>query len=316
MKSYPEIFQKFYLEPLALEAGAMFTCHQYLYPRLTGQIHDNVFETEAAQKNQAPPASNRMPGAMAHMRRQLAAPEMQSSGPFSPPVVIDARYYWSADDREDTAVIPLVGMISKGAGPFAEMCMGAMNPDRISHALDQAMAAKEVKNIVLDVNSPGGRVTYIPELAAKIKQAADTRGKTLYAFSDQTTASAATWLATQVNEMIITPSASVGSIGTYLAFLNPKIAMQMQGYALELFSKGTHKALGMPGRDLTQADREYLQAGVDKVNAQFVEAVKTARPKASEESLRDAKMYDGRDAVRHGLADGIVGSWDEFLSLL
>jgi len=316
MKSYPEIFQRFYFEPLAMEEGAMFACHQFLYPRLTGKINDPVFESEAAQRNEAPPASNRLGGTMAHMRRQMAAPEMQSSGPFSPPVIVDARYYWSAEGRSDTAVIPVVGMLSKGAGPFAESCMGALNPDRIAYALDQAMAAKEVKNIVLDVNSPGGRVTYIPELAAKIKEAADTRGKTLYAFSDQTIASAATWIASQANEVIITTSAAVGSIGTYLAFLNPKVAMQMQGYSLELFSKGTHKALGMPGRDLTQADREYLQAGVDKVNAQFVEAVKTARPKASEESLRDAKMYDGKDAVKHGLADGIVGNWEEFLALL
>ena len=92
--------------------------------------------------------------------------------------------------------------------------------------------------------------------------------------------------------------------------------MQMQDYALEMFSKATHKGLGLPGRDLTQADREYLQSGVDRVNAEFVAAVKAGRPKVSEEALRDAKMYDGVAAVKQGLADGIVASWDEFLSLI
>jgi signal peptide peptidase SppA len=316
MKSYHEVSRAFYLEPLALAESAMLAVHQFLWPRITGKIHDPVFESEAAQKDQAPPASNRMSGALAHMRRQMAAPETQSSGPYSPPVIVDARYYWSAEGHQDTAVIPVVGMLSKCAGPFAESCMGAVNPDRISHALDQAMAAKEVKNIVIDANSPGGRVTYMPELAAKIKRAADTRGKTLYAFSDQTIASAMTWLASQVNEVIITPSASIGSIGTYLAFLNPKLAMSMQGYSLEFFGAGTHKGLGLPGKDLTQADREYLQTGVDKVNAQFTSAVKAARPKVTEEALRDAKMYDGKDAVKNGLVDGIAESWDEFLSLI
>jgi protease-4 len=316
MKSYPEISRAFYFEPLALEEGAMLNIHMYLWPRITGKIHDPVFESEAAQKDQAAPSSNRMPGGMAHMRRQMAMPEMQSNGPFSAPTILDSRYYWSADGRADVAVIPMYGVLAKGAGSFSEMCMGAVNPDRVAHALAQALAAKEVKTIVLDVGSPGGRVSFIPELAAQIKAAAQTRGKTLYAFSDQTIASAATWLASQCNECIITPSASVGSIGTYLAFLNPKVAMQMQGYSLELFSKGTHKALGLPGRDLTQADREYLQSTVDKVNAQFVGAVKASRPKASEEALRDAKMYDGPDAVKQGLADGIAASWDEFLSLI
>lgn len=316
MKSFPQIARAFYLEPLAIEEGAMMSIHQFLMPRITGKVVDNVFETEAAQRDQAPPASNRMGGSLAHMRRQMAAPEMQSNGPFSAPTILDSRYYWSADGKADTAVIPIVGTLVKGAGPFSESCMGAVNPDRIGYALDQAMSAKEVKKIVLDINSPGGRTTYIPELAAKVRQAATTRGKTVYAFSDQMIASAATWIGSQANEVIITSSASVGSIGTYLAFLNPKIAMQMAGYSLELFKQGTHKALGMPGQDLTQEDRAYLQSTVDKINAQFVSAVKAGRPKASEEALRDAKMYDGADAIKQGLADGVVGSWEEFLSLL
>lgn len=317
MKSYPEIFRAFYCEPLALEEQAMLSVHHYLWPRVSGKVHDVTFETEAAQKDQgAAPASNRMSGTAAHMRRQMAGPEMQSNGPFAAPTILDSRYYWSADGRSDVAVIPLTGMLVKGAGGFAESCMGAVNPDRITHALHQAVAAKEVKTIVLDVNSPGGRVTAIPELGAQVRAATQQRGKTVYAFSDQMIASAAEWLCSQADEVIITPSASIGSIGTYLAFLNPKVAMQMQGYSLEMFSRGTHKGIGLPGRDLSQADREYLQATVDSVNAQFVGAVKSARPRASEEALRDAKMYDGHDAVKHGLADGVAASWDEFLSLL
>jgi ClpP class serine protease len=54
---------------------------------------------------------------------------------------------------------------------------------------------------------------------------------------------------------------------------------------------------------------------VDKINAQFVAAVSAARPKVSEEALRDAKMYDGPDAVRQGLADGIANSWEDFISM-
>lgn len=316
MKSYPQIFRAFYGEPIALEEGMMLSIHGFLWPRFTGAVNDPVFSTEAAQKDQPAPASNRMGGGMAHMRRQMAAPEMVSNGPYSPPTIVDPRYYWSADGRADVAVIPVNGMLTKGAGTFSEMCMGAVNPDRISHALGQAIAAREVKTIVFDGNSPGGRTAFMPELAAQIREAAQTRGKTLYWFSDEMTASAAMWLASQCNECIITPSAQLGSIGTYLAFLNPKIAMQTAGYTLEMFSQGTHKGIGLPGRDLSQADRAYLQAIVDKANAGFLADVKLGRPKASEEALRDAKVYDGPDAVKHGLADGLATSWDDFLSLL
>jgi protease-4 len=114
----------------------------------------------------------------------------------------------------------------------------------------------------------------------------------------------------------LTGSASIGSIGTYLAFLNPAIAMKMQGYSMEIFSQGTHKGLGVPGREITQADRAYLQKTVDDLNAQFVAAVKSGRADVSEDAITSAKMYPGRDAVSQGLADGIVSGWDEMISLL
>lgn len=309
--SFPRIAQQFYFEPLVLEESAMLACHMYLWPRVTGKVQDSApfMEPRAAEPS---PTNVKRTGGAAHMRKTMAAPLQD----YWTGQVLDANYYWNVDGKPGVAVIPIYGMISKGASPFAESCMGVVNPDRISHALQQAVSAKEVKQIVLDISSPGGRTTYTPEMSAQIKAAANTRGKTVYAFTDTMIASAAEWMASQANEVIMTASSQIGSIGTYLAFLNPKVAMQTQGYSLELFSKGTHKGLGLPGRDLTQADREYLQFTVDKLNTEFVSNVKAGRPKASEEALRDAKMYDGPDAIKHGLADGIVSSWEEFISLL
>lgn len=308
--NFPQIAKAFYLEPLALEESTMMACHMYLWPRITGQVNDSAPFVEAKEKEQATGA--KYGGSMAHMRRLRAEPLMDYS--TWPATMIDPNYFWTVEGKPGVAVIPLNGMIMKGAGPFQESCMGVVNPDRISHALQQAMETPRIKQIVLDIGSPGGRVTYTPELAGQVKGAA--KKKTLYAFTDTMIASAAEWLASQANEVIMTNSAQIGSIGTYLAFLNPKVAMQTQGYSLELFSKGTHKGLGLPGRDLSQADREYLQGTVDKLNIEFVDAVKAGRPAVSEEAVRDAKMYDGRDAVAHGLADGLVSSWEEFIGLL
>jgi signal peptide peptidase SppA len=303
----PHLARAFYFEPLALEEAAMMTCHMMLWPRVAGgKAGDLVIEAAAE------PGNVKFKGGGAHLRRQMAAPEMD----WYTGETLNEAYYWSVAGKPGVAVIPLSGMIMKGAGPFMESCMGAVNPDRISHALAQAMAAPEIKQIVLDVGSPGGRVTYIPELAAQVRAAAQTKGKTVWAFTDTMIASAATWIASQANEIVMTPSAQIGSIGTYLAFLNPKVAMQMQGYSLELFKQGTHKAIGLPGRDLTKEDREYLQEGVDKINAQFVAAVQAGRPGVSAEAVRDAKMYDAAEAIKHGLADGLVGSWEEFTALL
>jgi len=305
----------FYAEPLALELSTMWTIHSWLWPRVTGQVIDplSLQEPQAAEGKEKPIMQ---PGAGAHMRRQLAAPATTGGGWSGPLVVTDPRYYWTIDGRADTAVIPINGMIMKGAGGFQESCMGAVSTERISHAIGQAVAAKEIKNIVFDIGSPGGRTTFIAELSAQVKEATQVRGKTVYAFTDSMTASAAYWIASQADEIITTGSASIGSIGTYLAFLNEKVSMQMKGVQMEVFKQGTHKALGLPGMELTQDDRAYLQGMVNDINAQFVGAVKVGRSKVTEEAVTDAKVYPGAAAIKQGLADGLVASWDEFTTLL
>lgn len=311
--TYPHIARAFYLEPLALEEGMMLSINAWLWPRISGQV------TEALPTEAQMAAGESKPikgvGHQAHTRKTLAAPAGKWVSDYEYRIT-DERYYYTVDGKPDLAVIPVVGMLLKGAGSFQEMCMGVVNTDRISHALSQAMAAKDVKKIAFDFNTPGGKTTGIAELGAQIKAATETRGKTIYGFTDGIVASAGEWLASQCDEMIMTGSSAAGSIGTYLAFLNPKVAMQMQGYSLEFFGAGTHKGLGLPGKDLSQADREYLMQAVNKINDQFVATVKDGRPKASEEALRDAKMYDAEDAIKHGLADGIVSTWDEFVSLI
>lgn len=308
--SLPHIARRFYFEPIALEEAAMLSVHSYLWPRVTGQVAAETVIAAASDQN-----SIKSPWSP-HTRRSIAMPGMNNNGSADP------RYYWSIDGREDIAVIPVNGMIIKGATFLQEMCMGAVSTERISYALDQAMAAKEIKNIVFDMNTPGGVVTGIAELGAKVKAASAMRGKTVYAFTDGMSASAGYWIASQANEIHTTGSAQLGSIGTYLAFLNEKVSMQMKGVSLELFKAGTHKGLGLPGNELTQADRSYLQARVDDLNAQFTSAVKAARPKISEDALQDAAMYAGISSVAgassldHRLADGLHASWEDFISVI
>lgn len=308
----PHLSRAFYMEPIALEEGTMLSVHAWLWPRVTGQIESPLVISAAAAGS-----NSIIPEWSPHTRRTMLGPTRSENGN-----IIDPRYYWSVDDRPDIAVLPVSGMIMKGAGFFQEACMGAVSTERISYAVQQVAAAKEVKNVVFDVNSPGGVVTGVNELATQVRDLAAMRGKNVYVFADQMVASAAYWLASQADMIVTTPSAQVGSIGTYLAFLNEKVKMQTQGVNLELFKSGTHKGLGLPGGDITQENRAYLQARVDDLNTQFVAAVKAGRPKISAGGVTHAAMYSGvstvagASSINHGLADGIVANWDEFLKMI
>jgi ClpP class serine protease len=73
--------------------------------------------------------------------------------------------------------------------------------------------------------------------------------------------------------------------------------------------------MGLEGTSLTDEQRAYLQEGVDKNYAQFVSVVKANRKKVSADAL-SGKMFDAEDAIKLGLADGIINDLDSLISYL
>lgn len=292
---YPLLFQALYCEPIALEAGHFYSLHEFFMRRLED---GKPLEVEAAEK----------PGRYGHSRATLARPMIDAQGN------VDGRYYFTVEGRQDVAVIPWNGVMAKNAGILQEACMGMVSHDRIAYATRQAMAAPEIKSIVFDINSPGGQVAGTPELAALIRQAGQM--KATYAFTDYMIGSAAVYAGVQAREVYLTPSAKIGSIGTIIGVLDNSEQMKKDGLKMEYFYAGKHKAMGGMGRSLTQDDRDYLQKRTDEANAAFVAAVMQARPGVSKVALTEARMHEGIDAIKQGLADGLVSSWEEFVSLL
>src|SRR5690349_6563448 len=108
------------------------------------------------------------------------------------------------------AVVPIHGVIEHRSSWLMEI-LGGASVEGISAQLRAAVADPEVRAIVLDIDSPGGSVAGITELADEIRAARKT--KRVYALANTTAASAAYWLGSQAAAFYATPSAQVGSIG-------------------------------------------------------------------------------------------------------
>lgn len=295
----PLLFQAAFCEPVALEISTYYNLAAFLLPRMTGKASaSDLGEALAADK----------PHKYGHRRSAMASPAVNRDGS------VDGRYYNTLEGRSDVAIIPWSGMMIKSAGFFQEACMGAVSHERLAHAVAQAKADKEIQTVVFDINSPGGTVLGTQELAALVADL--SKSKMTYAFTDGVMASAAVHAGIAVGEVYLTPTAKIGSIGTMLGILDDSVRMQMEGLKIELFTAGVHKGIGTSGRALTNEDRAYLQSTVDQANAPFVSRVKQSRPKVKAEALTHAKVYTGPQAVEIGLADGLVSSWEEFISLI
>ena len=292
--SYPRIFDYVYLRPLCLSAERFASIHAFLKPRILGQVPLEVPSFE-------PKAGDLRPN-----RSMMTGRRNQFAGPRG-----DGRFY--DEPKQGVATIPIYGALAKNLSAWEEECGGGLDINRVEFALRQVLAAGDIHSVVLDIDSPGGSATGIPELAALVAQVA--RAKTVYAFSDSTIASAAYWLASQATEVYATGSSTIGSIGTYIAWLDPAIKMEMEGITLRLYKEGKHKGIGLPGRTMTKEDDEYLQSLVTEINDQFVGAVRAARPGVPDGAM-EGQTFTGRRAIDAGLIDGLVESFDELLAAI
>ena len=178
--------------------------------------------------------------------------------------------------------------------------------------LDFLMSRPEIDTVVLGIHSPGGLVTGTAELASKIREVSAS-GRRVIAWVDWLGASAAYWVAAAADRVWMLPSGRVGSIGAVIALYDYAKAFEKAGVTLEGFtSDADGKLRGALGRAMTEEDRAYFQASVDKAGARFREAV-TARRGALPAEAFSGDTWDGEDALRLGLVDGLAMTLGEVL---
>lgn len=203
---------------------------------------------------------------------------------------------------DGVAVIPIAGVISHGVTPLDKI-FGMADVQEISDWIAEAEADPTVKSILLDINSPGGSVTGVPELGAQVA----ALSKPSVAFTNSQMASAAYWIGSQARRVVATPSASVGSVGVYMAFNDLSALYAQMGVRVDIIKSGEHKAAGYPGTALTEKQREGLQAQVTALHEQFKAAVTSRRTGAKAADMEGQSFY-GADAAARGLVTAIVPS--------
>lgn len=199
------------------------------------------------------------------------------------------------------AVIPIQGVIGKRLSAM-EMACGGADVDAIAAAFDAANADANVSKIVLHIDSPGGTVTGVPELARHIY---DSKTKPVEAVSDTLIGSAAYYIASAADSITVTPTAEVGSVGVVLG-VRESTGQAQDGKRLRVFRSGADKMMGTDA-PLTEEQAKALQERVDSLGAMFRGDVLKARPNVPAHAMTGL-TYFGEKAVALHLADRVVPS--------
>jgi signal peptide peptidase SppA len=206
--------------------------------------------------------------------------------------------------RNGTAIIPVHGVL---LNRFNYITSYASGYNAIRSLLNSALADDEVRQIVFDINSPGGMAAGAFELAADIR--AGRGKKPISAVVDAYAFSAAYAIASATDKIVVSPSGEVGSIGVVTMHANLGPALKEIGIEVTFIYAGKHKVDGNPYEALTPEVREAIQASVDRYYSMFVSAVgegRGSRLDADGARATEARCYMAEEAVQAGLADSVM----------
>ena len=208
------------------------------------------------------------------------------------------------------AVITVRGIITQHP-----QSMGASTED-IGAQFRAALASRNVDAILFDIDSPGGTVSGMPELADEIAAA---RGvKPMAALANSLMASLAYWLGAATGHVFVTPSGETGSIGVFTAHEDLTQALEQDGVKITAISAGKYKLEGAPWAAPTEEYLATLEERVQEVYGWFVKDVAAFR-RDTQQNVRagygEGRVLGAAQSVKANLADA-VGTFDDAVAWL
>jgi len=205
------------------------------------------------------------------------------------------------------ARVPVLGPISRRES-FWSMFFGGTSVEGLIKALRDVEADSSISTVLLDIDSPGGTVSGIPELAGEVRRLAES--KHVVALANSLTASAAYWMASQADEIVATPEALVGSVGVFAVHEDWSKVWERAGLKLTYIAAGKYKVEGNFDEPLSDEARAHVQGIVDDAYSLFVSDVAKGRGVSAETVRADygeGRVFTAKDAKAAGMVDRVAG---------
>jgi protease IV len=172
-----------------------------------------------------------------------------------------------------------------------------------------------VRAVVIRINTPGGVVGPTQELhdaIVKTRQA----GKPVVASLGAVAASGGYYAAVACDQIYANRGTLTGSIGVIMQLANVEQLMKKVGVDYVVVKAGAYKDVGNIARPMTSEERRTLQALLDDVHGQFIDAVAAGRKLSREEVLRfaDGRVFSGVQAKDLKMVDAFGGLEDAVLA--
>lgn len=206
----------------------------------------------------------------------------------------------------NVAVVDVSGPLTN-SDSFWNALFGITSYNSIRNGLIEAASDPEVKEIVMNIDSPGGSPAGLPDVSSLIQKIGAAIPVTAYTAGHMT--SAAYWLGSAADKVYAGPTATVGSIGVITTHFDVTKNLEKEGVTPTVIRAGDKKALGGPYEELSKEAKADIQGQLDHLHDVFIGQVADHRGMSFgdvKKNLADGSTFIGEQAVSIGLADGIT----------
>ncbi|MGS2775751.1 signal peptide peptidase SppA [Robertmurraya sp. GLU-23] len=171
--------------------------------------------------------------------------------------------------------------------------------------LEHVKEDKDVKGIILKVNSPGGGVVESAEIHDKLVEISEETKKPIYVSMGSMAASGGYYISAPADKIYASPETLTGSLGVIMQGVNYAGLAEKYGVEFVTIKSGEFKDIMSPSREMTEEEKNILQTMINNSYEGFVDVIASGRGLTEEEvrTIADGRIYDGRQAKEIGLID-------------
>jgi protease-4 len=171
--------------------------------------------------------------------------------------------------------------------------------------LEHVKEDKDVKGIILKVNSPGGGVVESAEIHDKLVEISEETKKPIYVSMGSMAASGGYYISALADKIYASPETLTGSLGVIMQGVNYAGLAEKYGVEFVTIKSGEFKDIMSPSREMTEEEKNILQTMINNSYEGFVDVIASGRGLSEEEvrTIADGRIYDGRQAKEIGLID-------------
>jgi signal peptide peptidase SppA len=273
--------------PLLVEPSKAMAFLSGLGPRILGR------RVDVADSDEAPAGTSALPTRASILAGRLAE-RIQHNGDAPYPIV------------DGIAVIEISGVLIH-RGSWIGQSSGQTSYEGIAAQIEAAAKDPSVRGLALEIDSFGGEVAGVFDLADQIRAVRAT--KPVWAFVAEHAFSAGYALASQADRILLPRTGTVGSIGVVVMHADLSGQLDQDGVRVTLIHSGQHKVDGNPYEPLPKAVRDDIQREIDVLRFLFAETVAAGRTGGLSQDAAlatEAATFRGTDAVAAGLADEVT----------